>query len=824
MGSNFDWQTDDDQTWESDQPEPPVETSYRRWAIVALAFLLVATVGYLAFRRFNARIEATTAVVEDNVRSSYTLVQTSALRGDTELFDTLLSGRDPAWTQAVRDLAARGLWRDLSPLGLELVREVPDVADVNLTPSLAEAEVAGRAAYVVNIGNGLTETVTLELVDIFRLGQARWLLAPPESDFWQGTTTLNGTRARVIGPTRDEESFLAILQTLESTLADICQRDPGLDCRSDEPITLRLEREPTSLLSLHEPGVHLNASGEVVMPTPTLVGRPIDAAGREALARGYSRAAATAVVAELLGYRCCRQIGFFQALTDWRLKEAGRWAWPLNAADYAQLFRDQWTLDNLRQTFTRTTLNNLSPTEISGIYAAVEFTRFLNPGSSITASQRLLGSSISLSSWLNAVAPITFFNPDRLTVTITPDTQARLTSFLYTRAQFNQEPPPIPYPDATLVASCREASGARLMGYDPVTAQWRFLEQTLEPNIVQVVSLPNNQGLWLVEDVQGQHRVVVWRDGRRELLNGLPTSVIDTAYFGFGSPDGKVIVALPSNDQLFQLGMLNVDACLAGDCNISQLDGFPVWSPDGQHTLLIGSDGQAYLGTSDGVAVRQLGPALGYWGFWADATTFGWTQPATGDSQNMQVVVGQVDSAEIKVLFDTADILTALPDNRLLPRQIAPSVIAVPDEPGHLIVDVTYFGESSNMDYLMLYSTADDNLAQLYAAEANLFLPAFEGDVFSADSQTFIFVQDSNSPTSSLYNSPRLWVYDLAARRPRDYGPVADLYNINWSPDRQWIASAAPSYISLLAPNFGYQALILPPSGVCDFAGWVVGR
>lgn len=824
MGSNFDWQTDDDQAWDSERPEPATETTYRRWMVAAVVILLLVAAGYLGFRRFNARIEAATAVVEDNVRSSYTLVQTSALRGDSELFETLLSGRDPTWTEAVKELTARGLWRDLTPLGLEMVREIPDVTEVTLAPSLAEAEVSGRVEYVVNIGNGLTETVTLEQVDIFRLGQARWLLAPPDVDFWQGTTTLNGQRVRVIGPTRDEDVFLAILQSLEGTLADLCRRDPGLDCQPDDQITVRLEREPTSLLNLHEPGARLRNDGEISLPTPTLVGRPIDAAGREALVRGYSRTAATAVVAELLGYRCCRQIGFFQALTDWRLKEVGRWAWPLKAADYAQLFREQWTLDNLRQTFTRTTLNNLSSAEITGIYAAVEFTRFLNPDANVTASQRLLGSSISLTSWLNAVAPITFFNPDRLTITITPDTQARLTSFLYTHAQFNLAPPPIPFPDATLVASCREASGARLMSYDLTMARWQFLEQTVEPNIVQVVSLPKNQGLWLIEDVQGQHRVVVWRDGQRQLLNGLPASVIDSAYFGFGSPDGKVIVALPSNDQIFQLGMLNVDECLAGRCNISELDGFPVWSPDGQHTLLIGSDSQAYLGTADGAARRQLGPALGYWGFWADNNTFGWTRPVGEDGQAIEVVSGQIDSADLQVLFDTDDILATLSDNALLRRQVVPSVISVPDEPGHLVVDVTYFGESSAADYLLLYAAADQSLTSLYAEQANLFLPAFEGDVFSADSRTFVFLQDSNSPLGSLYNAPRLWVYDLIARRAHDYGPVADLYNINWSPDRQWIVSAAPTYISLIAPNFGYQALILPPSGVCDFAGWVVDR
>ena len=827
MGTNFDWRTDDDHGWNVNATEPPNEPNYRRWLILAAALLLLLGAGYIGFRRFNARVQATALGVENNVRSSYTLIHTAGRRGDSEVFDTLLSGRDPLWTDAMQQLAERNLWHDLSPLGFALVDQAPVIQAVNLSPTLASAEVSGQYTYVVNIGNGLTQTVALEHTDTFRLGQARWLLAPPDADFWQSTTVLNGPDIQITGPTRDEALFLPILRNLEATLADVCRRDPGLGCPAEIRVKIMLEREPASLVNLHDPQTLQLEDGVVTLPTPSLLGLPLDDAGSEALVRGYVRMITNSVVADLLGYRCCRQVGFFQALTDWRLMEVGRWAWPLDSADYTQLFRRQWSLDDLRGTFAKTSLDDLTPDERVGIYTAVEFAHFLAPESSVTTFQRLLGSPLNLSAWLNSIAPITFFNQDRFATTLTPDAQQQLQMFLFAHSDFPASPPAIPFPTAPLIAACREGSGMRLWQYDPRISIWRVLEQTIQTEIEQVAALPQNQGLWLVETDRGNLRVVLWRDGQRQPLDSLPAELSST-YFSYSSPDGRLVLSLTpataATAASFEMGLLDIDACLAGNCAVTPLIGFPNWSPDGQHTLMISAENLAYLGAADGTIIRELGPALNFWAYWLNATTFGWTRLRQDVESGVEVVLSQLEDETIQALFTDDEIVAALPPNSLSRDRLAPSVVAIPDGSGRLLVDVTGYGPSDGDDYMLLYDMNTRALTRLYTAPGTLYLPTFVGNIFSAENKTFLFIQD-NQPlgfASSYYDFSQLWIYDLSRQTARNYGPVSNIYGLSRSPDGQWLAAASSTYINLIAPNAGYQTLVVPPTVSCDFAGWVV--
>ena len=112
--------------------------------------------------------------------------------------------------------------------------------------------------------------------------------------------------------------------------------------------------------------------------------------------------------------------------------------------------------------------------------------------------------------------------------------------------------------------------------------------------------------------------------------DSLPAELSST-YFSYSSPDGRIVLSLTpataATAASFEMGLLDIDACLAGNCAVTPLIGFPNWSPDGQHTLMISAENLAYLGAADGTIIRELGPALNFWAYWLNATTFGWTRP-----------------------------------------------------------------------------------------------------------------------------------------------------------------------------------------------------
>ncbi len=342
--------------------------------------------------------------------ASHETLTAAAVAGDAELFVSFLSGREREWAEAQERLVRRGNYLDRASFGL-----APAVAPLSptviLSPDLLSAELVTQAAYALDVGNGLTETVTLEQRAVFRQGADRWLLAPPDEVFWGGTAATGGRYLRLSYPIRDATIAERLARELDAALAEFC-RDVGDNCAH---IILVLSTSPASFIAYNRPEALWSGGSEIVMPTPTLAGRPLDDAGYRALYRVYATRVVGAAAANAAGWQCCDDAVFYGALLDAQLSRLGLRPWPLTTNDYRQLAVAPDTLDNLQRLWRA---SETTPEQRRAVYALVEFLvarrATLHDDPTIVDMQRFLldGVDRSFWEWLSGVTSDAYGSPE----------------------------------------------------------------------------------------------------------------------------------------------------------------------------------------------------------------------------------------------------------------------------------------------------------------------------------------------------------------------------------------------------------------------------
>lgn len=410
---SFDWQTEDTDWREAETPrrkgqlaadlpaaddslfaalEPvAAPTAERRQPRGRLRFALVAGMLLLALaaviywqltRRAGVAQERLTA----EVIASHEIVGQAAQAGDAELFVSFLSGRDAEWARAQERLARAGGFLDRSVFDLALVSAGNVTPTVTLAPDLRSAELVTRQAYTLDVGNGLTQTVTLEQTSVFRQGTDRWLLSPPATEFWGETVVTLGRHVLVSYPQRDAAIAEGLARDLDETLAELCG-GVGEGCEGLGRMELILSPDPASLVAYDRPEAAWRGGRRVEMPAPTLFGRPVDEDGYRAVYRAYATRLAGAAMANLSGWQCCRRNLFYGALRDVTLARLGLRAWPLTDGDYAQFAGDAATLDGIEQLWFA---EEASAGQRRAVAILVEFLAERDGAPSPIAMQRLL--------------------------------------------------------------------------------------------------------------------------------------------------------------------------------------------------------------------------------------------------------------------------------------------------------------------------------------------------------------------------------------------------------------------------------------------------
>ena len=253
----------------SPSPGPP-------WFKLGLILLILGTVPlYLFLRQRLSRVE--TAAYND-IMASHHVVQQAAQRDDAELFNALWADSNHLRDDEVDLLFEQSVRLERHQLGLDLQLERPDVVDVSFGPNLDMAYLIAEQIYTTPAGSPLV----LQQAYVYQLIEDQWLFTLPNAEFWGETLHIDAPRLTVIFPARDEMIARQLTTDLHALVEHLCQA-PQVDCPPQLVLSL-------DLVTTYQIGANLRRHGRTaVLPTPTLLGIPVDEAGYQTLYRYYGR-------------------------------------------------------------------------------------------------------------------------------------------------------------------------------------------------------------------------------------------------------------------------------------------------------------------------------------------------------------------------------------------------------------------------------------------------------------------------------------------------------------------------------------------------------
>jgi hypothetical protein len=647
----LEWQTEDDNSL----PEKTVDNAVRTWPRrrTVLGFLLlIVLAGLLGYRYVQGRIDQATAVAHQDVLTSHQLGQQAARQGDGELLRLLLPEQNDVHPGDPSLWLRYGLDFERGPLGLVLTGDRAEVTDVQLSSDLREAQVTSRWLYRLE-QDDRAETVALEYVNHYRFDRERWLLASPDTGFWGDWQTGHGQWLTLTYPERDTAVAQRLVQDLDAQLAGMCQILADLPCPTELHLSITLDSHPDALHRLADPRIGLREVASdyslITLPSPTLVGTPVDEAGYQALYRWYAVEVVAAVIAGLVEWSCCDRFPFFQALLDKQLSQLGLRPWPVTDGDYEQVIQARSSpVLMLTRFWNRTT--PVSPGEEYArlLYAFIDFSQHAASEGSLVNLQQQLGHSQDFATWVQYAAN----SAESLT-----DIDNAWRQVAYEQLAITPPTPAIALPNWEVYLACQLSRPGTEPGalttihrYNPLASLWTsgsdlWLEDVpaRQQRHLTATPLPDYQGVLLRAGallLGGGHsnlyKLHTWQgDNFEQILDSADFSPTDLYHFaGEIDPTGqqlllgdRVHIAVPRS-----YALANLAGCQAGNCHPEPISGRPLWSPDGQRTVIITRPPEAERGQEvplllgDALAQDTTPAAEGYAPFWLDNETYGFVQ------------------------------------------------------------------------------------------------------------------------------------------------------------------------------------------------------
>lgn len=855
---NFDWRTDDDgETPEQLDEGTGVidERGGRRWPWLIAFILLVLAGGYLLWREANERVAAAQAAAEEEVRSSHRLVQRAVAGGDKELLLSLLSGRDIEWLGTQLEQLKQD--RLAGPLGLSPAGE-GQIVSVELDAEFAEAVLVAQQPYIAVAGeSGGAETVILEHSYVYRRGEQRWLLSPPKEAYWgdAGEQQWRGERISMSYRERDAEVALRLGRTLDELLDQLCNFD-GMHCPAGERLRVTFATNPESSAALDRLQVLLAPDEEqpatLVLPSPTLIGTPVDDAGYEVLLRAYARPIVVGALALSLEYDCCRGIPFFSALVERQLSRLGVAEWPLGADEYEALLAQGIDTLSANRILTSTELESGDEQFWREALALVEFLE-----AEMGPEQLLAEGRSAYGSWLEQHND----DPDRFV--------AAWLGFIHSQTDSGQRALSA-MPEGSVQFSCRTLEGVfDLIAYDFASEAWREVLQVGPPErnsdtsagFVDVVTLPGDYGHIIQEYSYGGMLVaesgrVAWRpeaqDGEaqeeiviQEWVSGRDTST-RPRLIGY-HPSGRYLImtdfVLPFRSNipftgpawLVDLEDCDRDGCGPGSSSTPALPlvGTPVWSPDGQRTLLQGQvtvnpgTGQIqyelHLADQEGQNPEPVGVGLSP--FWLNEDYFGYLRILEEGAQELVVAAVQEGASQDGAHYVVADMtafreavaasegteprpMTYLGNIQVINASV-PQLLILAHSPGP--------GEAmTNYAFLVTLTEPDSHASvELLLASNAQILPNPSPD------GRWLSVREFD-PVAGWENSN----FSLINLESGDQQPLGTGGDSLWSTDGRWLVRSYDSYFLLWEVETGRSVMVEfeRPRPDCDTDIWVEGQ
>jgi hypothetical protein len=849
MSSQFDWRTEDERTAEAPAaPEHPRSASrlYRFLVSLCLGLALIAAAGWALWSQFQQQVDALADTTQAAALADHWRVEAAATRGDVELFNAWLSAQDTTWVYSQWALLRAGLYQDRRPFGLTVILGEAE-AEVSLSADLNIAEVTTVRPYQTLIGPGLTETVRLRQTAVYRYGvDSKWILTPPDADFWGERREIRLPNFIVNYPARDQAVVERLAADLQGELAELCRVVYEADCPNHLFIILNLETDPASLAGLSNLSQQLTGAQRISLPTPTLVGLPADDAAYRALYRGYAVQFLSPLAGYLLDWECCRHDLYYAALLDWQFARRGLKPWPLTDADYTTLLAQSPRIEALRVNWYTALSNGTSAEDRTAVQSFVEFllTRY-GQEASWAERQRYFGATLDFRDWaaLNQPQPLSLLQ-----------IEADWYDYIVERAMAAQAEPPLAMPEAALHLACYQEPRP-VRGDDGIVARrgeltvWRYDFASLEPTAVfqqpfathvdvilnQMRPLPDRSGVQLIATTMSGFQVTshawLWQGGAARQLwpDERAASLLDEWRLFGVDPTSQWLHLAATGLQRESSQLVQANSCQpSGDCTTVFLPGWPIWSPDGRRMIIIGmderydrpSDYPVYLADGDGQGLTQLGAAA--IPLWVDNDT------AVFFRREPEPYLDLLDWDEmaLRPLFPITDLLALLPQEVAWNDSHFLQILPDPTNPRrwYIFASIGYWDTqrpSNRHTYIVAYDWVDGRFELIhYDDDARM---AYAGAGMSSDGRYFS-VMIQTTPLMMVGSGQAIRVLDAASG-----GLLAEFETIYqeqveggaiWSPDGRWLLILQDRALILYAPEYDYRYLFgLTPPG-CELVAW----
>jgi hypothetical protein len=819
MSSGFDWQTDDEY-WE-DRAKSRLNPPGRRrpsWVTILLIAVALALAGGFTYWFVNQRIEAATEVAKESVLAAHRLVRQAEKQADRELFLSTLAVENTPWAREQESLVALKARFNRMAFGFQDVSlEDGDGSEVTvaLSPDLTTADVAFPLPYRVERGNGQEETHFLQQKAHYVREADRWLLSPPPVEFWGEWQMFDGRALTVIYRQGDSEVAERLATDLDTLVLDTCATLPNIRCSPTIHLRLRLENDFAPALTPSYRSELSNEGIDIRLPTPSLVGLPVDESGYRALLESYATFVATAAIRDSIGYRCCEYGQLYQALLDVQLHRLGLRPPLLSAEQYASLVSDVIHLRGLAALLPNEAA--LRPGKESWPYHAL-------------ANFLVFDQNIPAADVQRAVVNTPEALPREIFERLSGGRfvgENELESAWVRFLQENAAPAAVEkpaFPREELQLACVSGNGeyTALVRYSPATTEWSQ-EGTLDGVSAFLFALPDQSGtLVSIEPGEVAGRIFLSQNGNEVPLLQSEDGIVPIAAFQ-EEPEGEESLLLVFNRRSRRYGWLSLEQCLGGgNCAVVDSDGYPLWSPDGSRQLLLVPSG------SYGYESRFVRPfvldsitgeiiSTGKAPFWLDNDTVGFIRPAA-----QAAIAFNIPESSGRILFNFADLLEAGPGPEQLDQRALEIEYLAPN-PSNADELLVVASDASRRSHFFTYSRGSGEVAYYDSSDIFLQRPVAYDFQYSPDGRWLLISGDDYTQGRAA-----LYFYDVARRESYEVEylssyPMPMHWLYDWSSDGQWLAIPDSGYVRLINPAAGHQELFIPDSGYCTAAAWVTG-
>ncbi|MEM7116974.1 MAG: hypothetical protein AAF614_31370, partial [Chloroflexota bacterium] len=677
---------------------------------------------------------------------------------------------------------------------------------IGISPTLTEAEVVWQRPFLADWHNG--EEVMLQQTAVYRQGEQRWLQAAFDDSFWGTWETTEGQHFILTYPSRDEALALRLLTDLEALVETVCAT-----CLQNQ-YRIRFSTNSQHLAELPQAFSEKNGSSFLNLPTPTLVGLPVDEAGYSALLAGYQvHIAAMLINSQAMQARCCGQGNLFHyALLVRQLVELGFLPPALVSVDYATDFQQSVAgligLGDFWTDWWEPADSMLFPEEdrrFRQIQAILSYLEAIDPDISWLEQHQRLYEAADYRRWLQKYVPVgSGFGGNR-------EQERKWLRFV--EAQFPTAVSPLPAQDIQLLCSEGNGRRANLLRYDFARSEWDV--ELTERTLLFMAPLPDDSGVFLQERQPRLDRTqgVLWQAGQERPALQQP---LQAGLFRVDPLDDDfMLYAFNFSDRETSFNFVDLDQCDEAGCPSQTYASLPAWSPDEQYLIYQQGDGFLYLRhLASGV---EKFVSTGSLPFWLDNETYGFVLPALNEAgERVEHVLVSNLANEVLLYRPLTLFLTAVPPQALLTSYTIHDIAPNPQNDAELLLALVPQAEEETGAFILAYNRQTRETRRLLTLPYEL--SPYKPLHFSPDGRWLTVQAFARSDANW-----ELHLYDLVdgqtAVLRSNY--VYTLPGYDWSADGNWLLRVDDGFVHLYAPQTGDSRLLVHDQPRCNFAAWV---